>query len=636
MDGKRDEEMNGMMLNCQEERKQLTGVGGIENGETENPDEEGGREMWSKQIEFMLSCIGFAVGLGNIWRFPYLCYKNGGGAFLIPYFICLLFGGVPIFILEVGLGQYMKHGGLGAWRLVPLFQGIGVAAAIVVFYLNLYYIIILAWDLYYLGMSFTSVLPWSHCNNTWNTPRCTVFTEVVEPCFDNSNNSLGISNSTLTGCGHLNTTVFNETVGNFTATRNHVDPVIEFWENKILHISDGIDKPGGIVWELAVCLLIVWIVCYFCIWRGVKWTGKVVYFTAVFPYIILSILLVRGVTLDGAADGIVYYLNPVFTRLLDAQVWIDGGTQVFFSYAIALGAMISLGSYNRFHNNFVRDCCIIAGINSCTSIYGGIAIFSVLGFMAKQQGVPIDEVAESGPGLAFIAYPKAVTQMPLSVFWAILFFVMIFLLGLDSQFVGVEAFITTIMDVFPSIRNKTQRAVVVAIYCAISFLIGLSMVTEGGMYVFQLMDYYSASGFVLLWICLFEAVAIAWVFKCSRFYDCIEMMVGYRMGPFLSICWTFLTPLVTMGILLFSIVSFQPLTYNRTYHYPPWAQAVGILMAVVSMLSIPLFMAIKLFTTPGSLLQRWRTLTTPILRQFQIPVCWKEHNEYKWSIEKKS
>lgn len=142
--------------------------------------------------------------------------------------------------------------------------------------------------------------------------------------------------------------------------------------------------------------------------------------------------------------------------------------------------MVALGSYNKFHNNFVRDCAIIAITNTTTSLYAGFALFSVLGFMAKEQGVPISEVAESGPGLVFIAYPKAVTQMPWSSVWSILFFLMILLIGIDSQFVGVEGVVTAIVDIFPQYfrSKKYRREKFIAYMCLFSYCVGLLMVTK--------------------------------------------------------------------------------------------------------------------------------------------------------------
>ncbi|XP_029075720.1 sodium- and chloride-dependent creatine transporter 1-like, partial [Monodon monoceros] len=160
-------------------------------------------------------------------------------------------------------------------------------------------------------------------------------------------------------------------------------------------------------------------------------------------------------------------------------VWIDAGTQIFFSYAIGLGALTALGGYNRFNNNCYKDAIILALINSGTSFFAGFVVFSILGFMATEQGVHISKVAESGPGLAFIAYPRAVTLMPVAPLWAALFFFMLLLLGLDSQFVGVEGFITGLLDLLPaSYYFRFQREISVALCCALCFVIDLSMVTD--------------------------------------------------------------------------------------------------------------------------------------------------------------
>ncbi|XP_021366765.1 sodium- and chloride-dependent creatine transporter 1-like isoform X2 [Mizuhopecten yessoensis] len=568
--------------------------------ETKNPDNIP-RETWSNKRDFILACVGMSVGIGNLWRFPYLCYKNGGGAFLIPFLTFVVLGGVPMFILELALGQYMSLSGFKAWNICPVFRGIGIANIIIDVFANIYYIMVLAWAAYFFVISLTSVLPWSDCNNAWNTPRCTPFHKLVET---NSSAIASLINSSVTA-------------------ELPVDPAVEFWERRVLQLTKDITDGGGIIWELALSLLVVWVIVYFCVWRGVRWMGKVVYFTAIFPYVILCVLLVRGLTLDGATDGIVFYLKPDLSRLADIQVWMDGGTQVFYSYAIALNQIITLGSYNKFTNNFYRDAILVSCINSGTSLVGGFAVFSVLGFMAKQHNIPIADVANAGPGLAFISYPNAVTQMPISPLWAALFFLMIILLGLDSQFVGVETVIAAVMDMFPNlVRRGSRRMLLMAVYCFLSFLVGLPLVSRGGMYIFQLFDYYAASGMVLLWVVFWEVVAIAWVFGADRFYDAIEMMIGSRINPYLYFCWKYLSPVLCMGLLLSQLVEFRPLTYNKTYVYPDWAQAFGIMLALSSMLCIPVYGLFKMAITDGSLIVRWRKVTMPILRKNQIHPSW--------------
>ncbi|NXA20777.1 SC6A8 protein, partial [Ibidorhyncha struthersii] len=398
----------------------------------------------------------------------------------------------------------MKQGGIAAWNIAPLFKGLGLASMVIVFFCNSYYIMILVWGLFYLVHSLTDTLPWATCGHSWNTEQCTELFH-LELCLNGTTNASA-------GTGPFNLSC--------TDLANKRSPVIEFWENKVLRLSGDLSEPGEMNWQMILCLVTTWVIVYFCIWKGVKSTGKIVYFTALFPYVVLILLLVHG-------------------------VWIDAGTQIFFSYAIGLGALTALGSYNRFHNNCYRDAYILAVINSSTSFFAGFVVFSVLGFMASEQGVDISKVAESGPGLAFIAYPKAVTLMPLSPLWATLFFFMLLVLGLDSQFVGVEGFITGILDLFPQPgAGSLRRELTAAICCVVCCLIDLSMVTQGGMYVFQLFDNYSASGITLLWQAFWECVVIAWVYGADRFMDDVARMIGYRPLPFMKWCWAVVTPLV--------------------------------------------------------------------------------------------
>ncbi|XP_022080336.1 sodium- and chloride-dependent GABA transporter 2-like [Acanthaster planci] len=571
------------------------------------------RERWTGRLDFILSCIGFAVGLGNIWRFPYLCYKNGGGAFLIPYLICAVAGGIPLFFMEVALGQFMSLGGIKAWNICPIFKGIGYATTVITFWMNHYYIIILAWCLMYLFSSFTTELPWSTCSNDWNTESCRdnyntssscVGDVSLRPNVTNKNTTLSYSMSWVLHDEDQNTSCPNET---FTS------PVEEFFEHRVLDISSGIEEIGAVQWELALCLLLAWVLVYFCIWKGVRSTGKVVYFTATFPYVVLTILMIRGVMLDGAADGLIFYLKPNITRLADSQVWIDAGTQIFFSYAIGIGCLTALGSYNHFHNNCYRDTLIIVSVNSFTSLYGGITIFSVLGFMAQEQNIDISKVADKGPGLVFIAYPKAVSLMPAAPVWSCIFFFMLVLMGLDSQFVAVEGFITAVVDLFPKLRKGYNREYFILAICVISFAFGLAMVTNGGMYVFQVYDYYSASGMVLLCMAFFETIAIGWVYGGERFYQDIERMIGYRPFGWFKWCWMFFTPSIAVAIWIFSVVTWTPLKYND-YTFPLWGEAIGWFFALNSMMCIPIYFVYRLVKARGTILERWRSVTTPILK----------------------
>ncbi|XP_076468200.1 sodium- and chloride-dependent taurine transporter-like [Babylonia areolata] len=586
------------------------------------------REEWTRKIDFLFACVGFSVGLGNVWRFPFLCYRNGGGAFLIPYLVAVLVGGVPMFFLEVALGQFMSEGGIGPWKIAPLFQGIGYATTIIVFLVNTEYNIILTWALYYVFSSFTTVLPWSHCNNDWNTANCSTFTANSTLRGDNStlgghNFTLGGDNSTLGGDNFTVTDNMTSPTAPVLANVSQIvmDPVTEFWERKVLGLSSGVDVPGTVKWDLALCLLLAWGLVYFCIWKGIKSSGKVMYFTATSPYVLMLVLLIRGVTLEGASTGLRYYLLPEWSRLLDIQVWVDAGTQIFYSYSVGLGTLTALGSYNKFNHNVFRDSVCFAVINTFTSLLAGFVIFSILGFMATRQGVHVQDVAESGPGLAFIAYPEAVAQLPVAPLWSAMFFFMVILLGLDSQFVGVEGFITAVVDLYPHVlRRGYRRELMIAVVCVISFLIGLSMVTEGGMYVFQLFDYYSAGRIVLV-VAFFECLTVAYVYGVNRFYDNMQMMFGFRMGPIMKVCWASLTPVYTMSIFVMGCLSYSDLTYKRktvTYEYPSWAIAVGWMMTFTSLIFIPIVMVVKLVITPGSFMQRIKELTKPRLHRHQV------------------
>ncbi|XP_076469703.1 sodium- and chloride-dependent GABA transporter 1-like [Babylonia areolata] len=569
------------------------------------------RETWNGRIEFVLACVGQCIGLGNVVRFPYLCYRNGGGAFLVPYVMTALLAGIPMYFMELALGQWLSVGGLGVWQIAPIWKGVGYAATIMAAWLNTYYIVVLAWAVFYLVSSLTRNLPWAACDNTWNTPNCLSEYDRHKLPLTCTNGSVHFE---VNVTSEYNATYLFQQYKDYNCSQIYdptrfSSPVKEFWERNALQISKGIDLPGPVRWQLALCLLFIWIVAYLCIFKGVKWTGKVVYFTALFPYLLLTILLIRGVTLPGALEGIKFYIVPDVSKLSDSSVWIDAASQVMFSYGLGLGTMIALGSYNQYHHNVYRDAVMISCLNSSTSLFAGFVIFSIVGFMAHEQKRPVSEVAESGPGLAFLAYPSAVSQLPVSPLWAVLFFFMIIMLGLDSQFCTCEGFFTAIVDEFPRYLRR-HRELFIGAVCTCSYLIGLSCITEGGMYVYTIFDTYSASGIGLLMLIFFECIAIGWSYGVNRFYENLRDMFGFYPCFLWKVCWTVTTPLITGGVVMFNILTYVPVKYVD-YIFPTWAHVIGVLMALSSISMIPLYMVYKILSTKGPLAKRLKFLFRP-------------------------
>ncbi|KAK6622530.1 hypothetical protein RUM44_002342 [Polyplax serrata] len=504
------------------------------------------RETWERRIDFLLSIIGFAVDLANVWRFPYLCYKNGGGAFLIPYTLMMVFGAVPLFYMELILGQYNRQGPISVWRICPLFKGVGFCAVLVAFYVSFYYNVIIAWALYFLTASATPDLPWIHCNNSWNTDDCWESAQAGISTTENISHYLGMYNETGTDSAFIES--------NPTAT------------------------------------------CYF--------TGLVVWVTATMPYVVLTILLIRGLMLPGALSGISYYLKPELSRLKDTQVWVDAAVQIFYSVGAGFGVHLSYASYNEFHNNCLRDCLITTSVNCFTSFFSGFVIFTYLGFMSYKHGIPISSVATDGPGLVFQVYPEAVSTLPASNFWSMLFFFMLIMLGLDSAMGGMECVITGLMDEFHNFfkGNKHSREIFTLCAVTVSFSIALVNVTPGGIYTFHLFDTYAA-GISLLCSALFEAIAVSWFYGLERFGDDVEAMIGIRPGLYWRICWKFLSPLFIIGVVMFGLFYHQSLQYEE-YRYPSWAEGVGWSLAMSSILMIPVTAIVTLYKTEGTLKEK--------------------------------
>ncbi|XP_057281861.1 sodium- and chloride-dependent glycine transporter 1 isoform X5 [Pezoporus wallicus] len=552
-------------------------------GERGKQDKSVKRGNWGNQIEFVLTSVGYAVGLGNVWRFPYLCYRNGGGAFMFPYFIMLVFCGIPLFFMELSFGQFASQGCLGVWRVSPMFKGVGYGMMVVSTYIGIYYNVVICIAFYYFFVSMTRVLPWTYCSNAWNTPDC-----------------VGVLDGNLSSRAALNLAL--------NATQKRTSPSEEYWRKYVLDLSDDIGNLGEVRLPLLGCLGVSWVVVFLCLIKGVKSSGKVVYFTATFPYVVLTILFVRGITLEGALTGIMYYLTPQWDKILDAKVWGDAASQIFYSLGCAWGGLITMASYNKFHNNCYRDSIIISITNCATSVYAGFVIFSILGFMANHLGVDVSKVADHGPGLAFVAYPEALTLLPISPLWSILFFFMLILLGLGTQFCLLETLVTAIVDEVGNewiIRRKTFVTLGVAVA---GFLLGVPLTTQAGIYWLLLMDNYAAS-FSLVVISCIMCVAIMYIYGHRNYFKDIEMMLGFPPPLFFQICWRFISPAIIFFILVFTVIQYRPISYND-YVYPTWAISIGFLMALSSVICIPIYAIYKVCCSEGdTLLERLKNAT---------------------------
>merc|ERR1711915_1103173 len=344
---------------------------------------------------------------------------------------------------------------------------------------------------------------------------------------------------------------------------SRVSPSEDYFKRTMLGLEEDSSwsNLGGLKWELVLCLLAAWTIVCLCLIKGVQSSGKVVYFTALFPYLVLVILLIRGATLDGAYEGILFYVVPEWEdiyKLGKIKVWAAAATQIFYSLGPAFGGLITLASYNKFNNNCHRDAILIAFSNCATSIFAGFVIFSIVGFMANQAGVRVEDAIASGTGLAFIAYPEAVTQMPFPPIWAFLFFTMLITLGLDSQFTMVETITTAIMDQWPKTRAHKGKVVIGA--SVAGFLLGLTCTSRGGLFMFSLIDWY-ASSWGLLICAVTEVLLVMYLYGWKNFMENIEEM-GLRipkvMKGYWLLMWLVVTPAVLILVFVMTFVQYSP------------------------------------------------------------------------------
>ncbi len=341
-----------------------------------------------------MAAIGSAVGLGNIWRFPYVAYKNGGGAFLIPYFVALFTVGIPLLIAEYSVGSMFRKSAPMAMRSIhPKAEWVGWWGVFSAFLISIYYSVLIAWCLCYLFHSFGLV---------WQP--------------DASN----------------------------------------FFYNQFLGAGNSLSLGGSMNMQIVFALLAVWTSIYLILYKGVKSIGRAAIITVPLPAILLLILTIRGVTLPGASMGLDFYLSPDFSKLSMPSVWLAAYAQIFFSLSLAQGIMIVYASFLKKGSDINNNAFITALADGGAAFLAGFAVFSILGYLSYQTGQPMSEIAGGGIGLTFITYPTGISKMPvLASFFGVIFFTTLLSFGINSAFSMVEAISEGIKDKFGMNKKKT-------------------------------------------------------------------------------------------------------------------------------------------------------------------------------------
>ncbi len=479
------------------------------------------KELWQSRTSFILASIGSAIGLGNIWRFPYICYECGGGAFLIPFLVALLTAGIPLMVLEYSVGhKFSKPAPLALGNLKKRFEILGWFALLVGFGIATYYAVIMGWAFNYLGYSF---------NLAWGD----------------------------------NTQVF--------------------FFDQFLKISESPMQLGSVQWMIALGLVLTWIAIVAAIWKGAKTVGKVVYFTVIIPWIILLVFVARGLTLPGALEGLKYYLTPNFSALLNYRVWLHAYSQVFFSLTIGFGVQITYASFLPKDSDVVNNAFLVSLADAATAFVGGFAVFSTLGYYANQTGLPVSEVVQSGPQLAFVTYPTIIRLLPFgSVVFGVLFFLMILTLGIDSAFSLVEAGAASLIE-----KYKLKRVYVNVGFAIVAGIVGLIYTTRSGLYWLDIVDYFM-NNFGLLVVGILMCVAVGWFYKHEEIREYANSKSDFRIGRWWDFCVKYLTPVVVGALFITNVIDRVKSAYGG---YSRVAEVIGgwLVVAVFVVVAVLLF-----------------------------------------------
>jgi len=463
------------------------------------------RENWGSRGGFVLAAIGSAVGLGNLWRFPYELYGHGGGAFLIPYIIAVFVVGLPMLIMEFSLGHFTQRAAPDAFAQGhKRFEFVGWWSTILGFVIISFYAVVLAYCFSFLWFSFKGILaggelPWA------------------------AEGAEGVKKAE------------------------------EFFLNTYLGHTPG-TALGSIRWNIFWPLLVTWLVMYLCICRGVKLVGKIVWLTVPLPWLMLLILTVRGLTLPGSIGGLAYYLNPSWPELAKATTWRFAFGQAFFSLSLAFGGvMITYASFLHRKSDLNNNAAVICLADFGTSFVAGLAIFSTLGGMAfvtaqAGRGVAVNEVVRGGAGLAFIVFPYALAQLPYSAWWSFVFFFTLVTLGIDSGFSITESVLAAVVD-----KTGWKRNVVLPIMSVLGIAAGLVFITKGGLNWLEVVGNFIDGTWGIAFLGLAECIVLGWLWRIDTLRTHANERSDWTLGRWWNYAIRVVIPIVLGTIFFWSL-----------------------------------------------------------------------------------
>ncbi|MGO1941176.1 MAG: sodium-dependent transporter [Yaniella sp.] len=449
------------------------------------------REAFGGRWIFILAAMGSAIGLGNIWRFPYIAYENGGGAFIIPYLVALLSAGIPLLFFDYAIGHRFKGSPpLAFRRLAKWTETIGWWKAMICVVIGLYYAAILGWAASYIFFSSTEA--WGDDANAF------FFEEYLQmsdtPSLD------------------------------FTIVPGVFWPMLAIWVAVLIVLGLGVRRGIGIASAIGIPILVV----------------------------MFLVLVGIALTLDGAFSGLDALFTPNWAALLDPGVWIAAYGQIFFSLSVGFGIMITYSSYLKKRTNLTGSGMVVGFSNSGFEILAGIGVFSALGFMAQSAGVEVGEVVTSGIGLAFVAFPEIISQAPLGLgpVIGILFFGSLLFAGFTSMISVLEVTLSAIKD-----KTGWTRVTVVSTFgvgLALLSLVGFG--TTSGIHLLDVSDYF-VNQFGIVAAALVAVVAVSWLLRrLDRIVTHLNKVSSFRLGTIYKILIGLVLPIVLAYTLVLEFI----------------------------------------------------------------------------------